>query len=234
MFHVPSKKERESWITREYTDKSVYTGTLDSKNRRNGYGILQYHNKAYYKGFWCKDKFSGLGEYSSAGKCRYEGEFLDGKFHGKGMLRFGNRYCKTIYTGSWKNGKRNGYGFFTYPNGDIFEGDFLDGQRHGRGKARYARGRVYEEDVGYKSHGAAYDGEWLHDKRHGKGVYHFQNGDVYKGDFVSNMMHGSGEYRHARSGDYYIGNSLRLNAIFKMHLFIYFLIRRLSRWSNAR
>ena len=58
------------------------------------------------------------------GKVRYEGEYLNGKKHGKGK-EF-NKYNKLLYEGEYSNGKRNGKGKeYTelLPSYLIFEGE---------------------------------------------------------------------------------------------------------------
>ncbi len=49
---------------------------------------------------------------------RYEGEFKDGKMHGKGALNFADG---KKYTGDWIEGKRTGRGVFTWPDGERYE-----------------------------------------------------------------------------------------------------------------
>jgi hypothetical protein len=49
---------------------------------------------------------------------RYEGEFKDGKMHGKGTLNFADG---KKYTGDWIEGKKTGRGVFTWRNGDRYE-----------------------------------------------------------------------------------------------------------------
>ena len=69
----------------------------------------------------------------------YEGDFLEGKFHGQGTYTFANG---DYYTGAWENSKRNGYGIYQWTDGTRYEGQFLDGKRHGQGTLTYANGAV--------------------------------------------------------------------------------------------
>ena len=52
----------------------------------------------------------------------YEGEWLDGNFHGNGSLVFDDG---SKYEGSWVEGKRQGFGIHTNPDGSRIEGEWL-------------------------------------------------------------------------------------------------------------
>ena len=71
----------------------------------------------------------------------YEGEFRDGKRHGRGVYRFANG---DTYEGEYRNGKRCGYGRFSFANGDVYEGEFWENRYHGHGTFRFANGEVIE------------------------------------------------------------------------------------------
>ena len=71
----------------------------------------------------------------------YEGEFLNGKQHGKGKYSLPNGYT---YEGEWKDGKIEGMGKSKYPDGSLYEGNFLDGQHSGQGKLIFPDGTFYE------------------------------------------------------------------------------------------
>jgi hypothetical protein len=45
---------------------------------------------------------------------RYEGEFKDGKYSGRGTFYFANG---SVYEGEYENGRYHGQGTFTYANG---------------------------------------------------------------------------------------------------------------------
>jgi len=73
---------------------------------------------------------------------RYEGELVDGNFHGKGELTSidGSRY-----SGEFREGKRNGWGEQVFATGGSYTGQWKDGQFHGQGRIVYAgSGRSYE------------------------------------------------------------------------------------------
>ncbi len=64
---------------------------------------------------------------------RYEGDWKDGKEHGRGVevRANGNRY-----EGDWKGGKPQGRGVFVFANGDECEGDWREGTLVGTGTGR--------------------------------------------------------------------------------------------------
>lgn len=59
-------------------------------------------------------KFS-IGDY-------YEGEFLKGKKHGKGIYKYANG---DKYEGEFKEGIREGFGEFLWNNGENFKGQWI-------------------------------------------------------------------------------------------------------------
>ena len=67
----------------------------------------------------------------------YEGEWLDDKRHGKGVMIYaeGNKYV-----GEWQNDMCHGQGKYYYRNGDVHEGDWKDDQANGFCKFTYSLG----------------------------------------------------------------------------------------------
>lgn len=52
---------------------------------------------------------------------RYEGEWHDGKKHGKGVCTFADG---SSYDGEWRRGREHGQGTLTYPDGGKYVGEF--------------------------------------------------------------------------------------------------------------
>jgi len=72
----------------------------------------------------------------------YQGEFVNGRQHGKGEKLDTNR---SYYVGEWANGKRNGYGEASFTTGGSYKGQWKDNKFHGQGAIVYAgSGRTYE------------------------------------------------------------------------------------------
>jgi hypothetical protein len=52
----------------------------------------------------------------------YEGDLVNGKFHGKGKLVY---FDGSVYEGDWDEGEQNGKGKMTYTDGTVHEGTFV-------------------------------------------------------------------------------------------------------------
>lgn len=110
--------------------------TLKSDNKHffeSGYGI---YDGSEIEGSY---GFCGTSGMPMGGECvqsHYEGEFLKGKFHGKGILdKLGNHY-----EGEFKQGKIDGVGKYIQNGGRSYEGEFVCDQPHGKGLVRYPDG----------------------------------------------------------------------------------------------
>jgi hypothetical protein len=139
---------------------------------------------------------------------RFEGQWRDGKKHGKGKMDFANGYR---YEGTWIDDMATGEGVFIWTNGDRYEGQFKYGQRHGKGSYKFANGDQYTGDWAEdkkSGHGISilaegkYEGQFKDDKMDGKGSYVFANGDTYIGDWVDNKQEGQGIFNWT-NGDRY-------------------------------
>lgn len=134
-------------------------------NCENGYGTLVYPSGA-----------------------RYEGNFKDGFFHGKGVFDSSDN---NRYIGDWVRNIRQGKGRMIFANGDEYFGAFVDNKIQGQGEMKYANGNFYS-------------GNWENERRSGRGELIYANGDKYKGDFFNDYPHGQGTMIY-NSGAKYIG-----------------------------
>ena len=100
---------------------------------------------------------------------RYEGEFRDGKQHGRGLAIFESGKW---YEGEFRDGEPYGRGVFKFKSGRRYEGEYRDGWRHGRG-------------VCMSADGGGYEGEWHNGERHGRGAIWAADGRVFDGDWAS-------------------------------------------------
>ncbi|XP_028998624.1 alsin isoform X2 [Betta splendens] len=140
----------------------------------------------------------------------YEGHWLTGKPHGRGVLKWPDG---RKYTGEFKNGLEDGFGEFVAPNktpniNDSYQGHWKDGKMHGLGKYRYASGEVYDgsfQDGMRHGHGmlrsgklntsspSVFIGQWLQDKKTGYGVFDdIVKGEKYMGMWQDHIRQGTG------------------------------------------
>jgi hypothetical protein len=210
----------EQSLTVQYkTDPNgdTYHGQVKSDGLKHGYGMLKRANNDVYIGYFQDDQMVGKGFMKYAIGDSYEGEFLaneregwgtyicaktgavydgewkEGKKHGKGKCQYadrgdyigswenGKRYGKGVcnysgfrYKGEWKDDKPHGKGKITSPERDTYLGNYEFGKRHGQGQCTYANGDVYT-------------GGWLNGKKHGNGVLVCANKDVYAGRWEEDM-----------------------------------------------
>ncbi|XP_036395976.1 alsin isoform X2 [Megalops cyprinoides] len=140
----------------------------------------------------------------------YEGRWLAGKPHGKGVLKW---LDGRTYTGTFKNGLEDGYGEYMVPNKTLnknhhYQGHWREGKMHGFGTYKYATGEVYEgsfQDNMRQGHGmlrsgkltssspSVFIGQWLQDKRTGYGVNDdITRGEKYMGMWQDDQRQGNG------------------------------------------
>ena len=101
----------------------------------------------------------------------YDGEWLDDKRHGQGIMTFG----ESRYEGIWENDKRHGKGVHTYSNGDKYEGQWENDEKSGDG--------IYT----WKN-GGSYSGEWKNNAKEGDGIRTLMDGSKYSGRWIYNKL----------------------------------------------
>lgn len=143
----------------------------------------------------------------------YDGEWVDGQRHGRGVLTLVNGRGR--YVGDFRGNKFHGFGLLELAKtqhpltrrwraGESYEGEFVDGRFHGRGTFRRQLPSSSEEDRSVVV--TAYSGEFETGKFHGTGVATYANGDVYDGQWVHGEWQGHGEVRYASTGGSYAGD----------------------------
>lgn len=87
-------------------DGKIYSGCV-KRGQRQGMGELSSVDGLIYEGLWKDDLPSGHGTLVCTDGT-YEGEFVEGKRHGKGLFKFDASLSpnaeKRDYVGQWKNG----------------------------------------------------------------------------------------------------------------------------------
>ncbi|MGB5214681.1 MAG: hypothetical protein WBN88_13665 [Anderseniella sp.] len=111
----------------------------------------------------------------------YDGEMMEGRLHGTGLLRFEVEKGKGFdrFVGTFAMGKPEGEARYDANNGDFYVGGFQAGERHGMGYYRLVSGEEYH-------------GEFENGQRHGLGFLIAENGDAYWGEFEKGELEGAG------------------------------------------
>eukprot|EP00798_Chlamydomonas_sp_ICE-L_P011785 gene11785-14917_t len=101
---------------------------------------------------------TGHGTFFEENNDSYEGDWLDGKKHGKGRAVYGGRasdqFGADVYEGGFEDDMNDQFG------ANVYEGGFEDDMKHGKGTMMYGSGDVYE-------------GCWARDQKHGTGSYFY-------------------------------------------------------------
>ena len=160
----------------------------------------------------------------------YEGALLQGRRHGRGLMRWNPGRGKIVvtakdyrsreasYEGDWVDDVPHGSGVMLFENGDRYQGNFVMGHAEGQGSKTWAQppraGDSYQgqwrADMRHGqgemrwSAGDRYKGQWRDGMRHGQGEHHWADGQWYKGEWLDDKMHGQGEY-HLPDGRWYKG-----------------------------
>jgi hypothetical protein len=147
---------------------SRYEGEVSVKTkRREGEGTYMYPNSFF----------------------TYQGQWLDGKKHGRGRLSFSDG---GYYEGDFEQGEINGQGSQRWPDGAVYTGQFINGERHGEGRID-------------RSDGSTYSGTWQRNKYSGKGELTLPNGDCYIGELSNHKFHGKGVLTQPKADRRYEG-----------------------------
>jgi hypothetical protein len=141
------------------------------------FGIMIGKTQITYKSSSMIDQSSTFYTHVDTLGNRYEGEWFNGKKHGKGKMNFANG-C--TYTGDWVEDKKSGYGISSLSLGK-YEGQFKDDKMHGKGSFYFTDGNTYV-------------GDWINDKQEGEGIFSWANGERYEGGFKEGRLHGQGSY----------------------------------------
>lgn len=186
-------------------------------------GRLEAYTRVNYTdGSWVGGVKTGEGTYSDDTGLRYEGAFVDGRFHGTGTAWYadGGRY-----EGDWQEGKRAGEGTYRGPDDATYTGQFVEDQFHGQGTLTRANGdiltgtwagsqlnghgslttadgllyvggfrndRFHGEGSVTEPGGTSYEGEFSNGKYHGRGSEVLADGKKYQGEYVEGKFHGKG------------------------------------------
>lgn len=141
---------------------------------------------------------------------RYVGEYKDGKPNGKGKLYYSDENLST-YEGEFVNGKRQGQGVIIWKSGSRYEGAWIDDMREGQGKMFWANGERFDGEwmsdkmlngTYVYTDGAKYIGYFLYGLKHGQGTYYYPNGEKYVGGWKNGQRNGEGIMYYAGGSRY--------------------------------
>lgn len=181
------------------TNRELYDLCMESRGYRfteenslpddfTGRAPFTYGNGDTYEGDWVNGKQHGKGIYTTPNGGRLEADWFNGDAL-KGTFNYanGNRYV-----GEFVNSKRQGKGIFTWKSGEKYDGDWINDRPQGKGIYSYADGRKYE-------------GDWVNGNFQGRGTYTYANGDKYEGEFFNDRFTGKGTFTCA-NGKQFRGN----------------------------
>jgi hypothetical protein len=138
----------------------------------HGYGVMAGPDGADYEGEWLNDKRSGQGILYFTDDVVYFGQFENDLINGQGTMTWpdGGKYVGP-FVDDWQNGQ----GTFYYPDGTIYYGEFQDGIIHGEGTMTW-------------SDGTRYIGEFKDDQRTGSGIVFFTDGSSEEGVYKDGIF----------------------------------------------
>ncbi|KAM7072258.1 ALS2 C-terminal-like protein isoform 2-T2 [Acridotheres tristis] len=140
---------------------------------------------ATYEGEWLWGKPHGKGTLKWRNGRNHVGDFQEGLEHGFGIClvprRSEDRY--DCYKCHWYQGKMQGYGICEYGNDLVYRGYFRDNVRQGFGILEN-----FSAEHPYK-----YTGQWENDKKNGYGVWEDkERGERHIGMWLDGQRHGQG------------------------------------------
>ena len=204
----------------KYKNKYINLGEIVENDKQPIYKEIMYDNGDKYIGSVIDGNVpikSGEGIYTYINGNRYEGEFKNNMFNGRGKLFLPTLYiegnfhnniivgnCKIIfdnndvYEGEYINDKITGKGSMIYSNGNQYTGEFIDDEFNGIGKftvldkfeyeGEFKNGEIHGTGkISYKS-GKTYDGMFKKNKKDGLGKMTYPNKDIYEGLFKDDKI----------------------------------------------
>lgn len=141
-------------------------------NCRTGNGVKLLGNGFKYEGQFLNGRFHGKGEIIKRSTTVYKGHFAKGKKHGTGIMydKVGNKL-----RGTFANGSMQGIGTIYFANGDRYEGRIVNNVPHGDGKMTYLDQSTYQ-------------GQWQSGQRNGNGIIVYQDGRHASGLWTNDSL----------------------------------------------
>jgi hypothetical protein len=188
------------WKEGEKSGKGTFTWKNGQKyvgewlnNMFHGHGFLKYPendilNRTSFDGEWKENKQSGSGTMIRKNGEKYVGEWLNGLYHGHGVLTYAedDKFERESYDGEWKEGLYSGNGKMIWKYGVKYVGELKDGLYHGHGIIKYPENYIWD----------SFDGEWKEGKKSGNGTLTWKNGENYVGEWLNDLKHGHGVIKY--------------------------------------
>ena len=138
--------------TYRWINGDVYFGTFD-KNIPSGFGVKRFSNGDLYQGFWQDGKFHDNGTYTWSNGDVYQGEYQSGNKEGYGEYIYNTSQSRARYEGEFVNDKPNGNGVLIYKDGCKFDGTFHNGEPNGSGVLTFTRHKNKRRNPPFKYEG---------------------------------------------------------------------------------
>jgi hypothetical protein len=171
--------ERHGHGTYRYSEDFVYVGNF-AQNVKQGPGEFTMPGVFTITGNFVDGEITGLVIKTWVTGNSYEGDLVNGEFHGQGKLKT-NRFS---YVGQFKHNRFAGRGRLERNDGSVYEGYFDHHKFHGLGEWTRA--------------GVKYVGDFAEGELNGQGVL---SGDSWRheGTFKNGLKHGPGKFVDDRS-----------------------------------
>lgn len=174
---------------------SEATWRVDEDGRLHRKRVKSFPNGNEYNCEFVGDKPDGFGTLKTSQGMHYEGNFLNGLFHGHAKVVWIDEFHQVAKTfiGEFKRGKRSGHGVLSDEH-VTWDGNFAHDQFHGQGT------------LWKKTTGERFKGQWVNGKLHcDDGLIAFQNGDKYEGPVHLGKINGDVGHYTFKDGGFYTG-----------------------------
>ena len=164
-----------------------YQGETNDKSIPHGQGFHTFPNGSTYEGEWKEGKRHGKGKWRDVNGAYAEGEFVnDILFDGRiKMAEEEDGYIEGLMTNGLPTGEVRVVLFESVDYRGEVDKNF---RYHGHGLIRY----LGDQENGRDFAGCEYEGEFKNGKKSGRGIYRWPDGLVYEGEFYNDWINGSG------------------------------------------